>query len=128
MNASVNDEIRYKLLKLLKDQPTLTQREMNQQMGVSLGKINFCISALAEKGMIRIERFKNNSNKAAYIYRLTPSGFKELTRLTYSYLHLKLAEYDQIKKEIKSLADQLSQMDSESSNALELMRELRKIN
>ncbi len=111
MNKPLDDEIRYKLLFLLKDDPSLTQREMNQRMGISLGKINFCISALIEKGMIRVERFKNNSNKSAYLYNITPAGLKELSHLTLNFLKIKLKEYDQIKKEIENLSEQIKHMD-----------------
>ena len=78
MNTAFDKEIHLNLLKLLKDAPELTQRAMNQKMGVSLGKINYCISALAQKGMIKMERFKKAKNKSAYVYRLTPKGFEEL--------------------------------------------------
>ncbi|NOX33366.1 MAG: MarR family EPS-associated transcriptional regulator, partial [Deltaproteobacteria bacterium] len=85
MNAAFNKETHLKLLRLLKEEPELSQREMNQKMGLSLGKINYCIAALAQKGMIKVERFKKAKNKLAYTYRLTPKGFEELTRLTLSF-------------------------------------------
>ena len=107
MNKDFDSEIKLKLLKLLKDEPALTQREMNQKMGVSLGKINYCISALADKGMIRVERFKKHKSKSAYMYRLTPNGFEEITTLTLRYLRTRLREYDQIKQEIKALSREL---------------------
>ncbi|MCP4671357.1 MAG: MarR family EPS-associated transcriptional regulator, partial [Desulfobacula sp.] len=78
MNTSFDKEIHLSLLKLIQKEPKLTQREMNQKMGVSLGKINYCISALTNKGMIKVERFKKAENKSAYIYRLTPKGLEEL--------------------------------------------------
>ena len=121
MNAAFNKEIHLKLLKLLQEEPELTQREMNQRMGVSLGKINFCISALSQKGMIKVERFKKAKNKSAYIYRLTPKGFDELARLTLSFLKLKIQEYDKVKQEIKSLSEQINKIDPE------LLVNLRKI-
>jgi len=127
MNAPLDDEIRFKLLMLLKDQPKLTQREMNQLMGISLGRINFCVSALAQKGLIRIERFKNNLNKTGYLYHVTPTGLKVLTHLTLNFLRLKLKEYEQIKKEIKSLSEQVSKMDSKLCDDPELLSDLKKI-
>ena len=127
MNKTDNIEIRLKLLKLLETEPELTQREMNQKMGVSLGKINYCISALAEKGMIRIERFKKHPKKSAYMYRLTPKGFEELTRLTFSFLKLRLAEFEQIKSEIMILSNQIEKLAPELKDDAELIKELKKI-
>lgn len=127
MNTPGNNEIRFKLLTLLKEEPSLTQRQMNQKMGVSLGKVNFCISLLAQKGMIRVERFKNASNKTAYLYRITPAGLKELPRLTISYLKLKIQEYDQIRREIKALVKQLDGMDIEIYRESEVLEDLKRI-
>ena len=127
MNTRFDSEIRLKLLKLIECEPELTQRVMNQKMGVSLGKINFCISAMAEKGMIRIERFKKHKKKSAYIYRITPKGLEELTRLTLSFLKQRIQEYDQIKKEIRSLSDQIYEIDPALRNDPELLKELSRI-
>ena len=127
MNAAFNKEIHLKLLKLLQEEPELTQREMNQKMGVSLGKINFCISALSQKGMIKVERFKKAKNKSVYIYRLTPKGFDELACLTLSFLKLKIQEYDKIKQEIKALSEQINKIDPELYDNSELLVELKKL-
>lgn len=127
MNTPGDNEIRYKLLTLLKDEPKLTQRQMNQEMGISLGKVNYCISQLAQRGMIRIERFKNASNKTAYLYRITPVGLKELTHLTLQYLKFKIKEYDQIRQEIKLLSEQINQMDDEVYNDFGLLEGLKRI-
>ena len=96
-------------------------------MGVSLGKVNFCVSLLAQKGMIRIERFKNSSNKTAYLYRITPAGLKELTHLTWSYLRLKVKEYDQIKQEIQYLSEQINRMGGDLYNDSVLLESLKRI-
>ena len=111
MNTALDKEIHLNLLNLLQEEPELTQREMNRKMGVSLGKINYCISALTNKGMIKVERFKKAESKSAYMYRLTPKGLEELANLTISFLKIRIAEYDKIKKEIKSLSDQIDKMD-----------------
>ena len=118
MNTASDKEIHLNLLKLLKKAPELTQREMNQKMGVSLGKINYCISALAQKGMIKMERFKKTKNKSAYKYRLTPKGFEELASLTISFLKIRIEEYDQIKMEIKSLSEQIEKINPDLINDL----------
>lgn len=128
MNTSFDNEIRLNMLKLLQEEPELTQREMNQKMGVSLGKINFCISALTKKGMIKVERFKKSENKSAYIYRLTPKGLEELASLTVSFLKIRIAEYDQIKIEIKQLSDEINKINPELGNDPELVKNLKSIN
>jgi len=126
MNTAFDKEIHLNLLKLLQKEPELTQREMNQKMGVSLGKINYCISSLAQKGMIKMERFKKAKNKSAYVYRLTPKGFEELASLTVSFLKIRIAEYDKIKMEIKSLSEQVVKIDPELCDDPELLAALKK--
>lgn len=111
MNTAIDKEIHLNLLNLLQEEPKLTQREMNRKMGVSLGKINYCISALTKKGMIKVERFKKAENKSAYMYRLTPKGLEEVANLTISFLKIRISEYDRIKKEIKSLSKQIDKID-----------------
>jgi len=111
MNKAFDKEIQLNLLSLLQKEPKLTQREMNRKMGVSLGKINYCISALAEKGMIKVERFNKAKNKSSYMYRLTPKGLDELANLTISFLKVKIAEYEQIKIQIKTLAEKIDKID-----------------
>ncbi len=111
MNKAFDKEIHLHLLNLLQEEPELSQRAMNQKMGVSLGKINYCISSLTKTGMIKVERFKKAKNKSAYMYRLTPKGLEELANLTISFLKIKIDEYDQIKKEIKSLSSRVDIID-----------------
>ena len=111
MNKAIDKEIHLNLLNLLQEEPKLTQREMNRKVGVSLGKINYCISALTKKGMIKVERFKKAEKKSAYMYRLTPKGLEEVANLTISFLKIRIAEYDKIKKEIKFLSKQIDKID-----------------
>ena len=125
MNAAFDMEIRLRLLTLLQKESQLTQREMTQKMGVSLGKINYCISELSQKGMIKVERFKKSKNKSAYIYRLTPFGLEELATLTLSFLKNKIREYDRIKMEIKSLLEQAREMDSKFADDTDLLEALK---
>ena len=128
MNTAFDKEIHLNLLKLLKESPELTQRAMNQKMGISLGKINYCLSALAQKGMIKMERFKKAKNKSAYMYRLTPKGFEELTSLTVSFLKNRIEEYDHLKIEIKSLSEQIEKINPDLINDPDLMNDLKNIN
>ena len=96
MNKTYEEEIRYRLLKILSKAPNLTQREMAKKMGISLGKVNYCLSELAKKGFIKINRFKYSRNKIRYIYILTPRGLEEKSGLTISFLKRKILEYEEI--------------------------------
>lgn len=113
MNTDSDNAIRLKLLKLLQDEPELTQREMTQKMGVSLGKINYCISALSQQGMIKVHKFKKSTNKSIFLYCLTPLGMEEITVLTLDFLKIKIRDYDRIKMEIISLSEQIKAIDPE---------------
>lgn len=99
----LNDEIVYKLLKLLEGDPHLSQRDIAQKMGVSLGKTNYCLKALIDKGFIKFQNFYINKKKSAYIYILTPKGIEEKAQVTYRFLQRKINEFETIKMEIKSL-------------------------
>ncbi len=127
MNDAKDKGISLKLLKLLKDNPELTQRQMNKEMGVSLGKINFCISELVKEGLIKIERFKKTEKKSGYIYHLTPEGLEEIVRLTLNFLTLRLKEYNRIKKEIEHLSRQVCEIDQDLYSDPGLLEDLRKI-
>ena len=102
-------EIRYRLLKILAEEPRLGQREMAKRMGISLGKVNFCVSELAAKGWIKITRLKSARKKIPYIYMLTPKGLEEKGQLTVRFLRRKLAEYEEIKKQILELHNEVQQ-------------------
>ena len=102
----MKDEITYKLLKLIEAEPHLSQREIAQKMGVSLGKTNYCLKALIDKGFIKFQNFYNNKKKSAYIYFLTPQGIEEKAEVTYRFLQRKIKEYENIKVEIETLKDE----------------------
>ena len=104
MNSDYEQEIRYRLLKVLSQNARLTQREMAKEMGISLGKVNYCLSELARKGFIKINRFKDSHNKSQYLYHLTPRGLEAKAGLTISFLKRKMLEYNEIKRQIKELA------------------------
>jgi len=99
----LQDEITYKLLKTIEKEPHLSQREIAQRMGVSLGKTNYCLKALLDKGFIKVRNFYKNKKKKAYIYYLTPHGIEEKAQVTYRFLQYKISEYEDIKAEIKRL-------------------------
>jgi len=99
----LSDEYRYKILHLLEKEPQLSQRALAGQLGLSLGKANYCVQALIEKGLIKARNFRNSQNKTAYMYYLTPKGIREKARVTVRFLQAKMAEYEQLKTEIEAL-------------------------
>ena len=103
MNYVYEQEIRYRLLKILAEEPQLGQREMAKKMGISLGKVNFCVSELAAKGWIKITRLKSARKKIPYIYMLTPKGVEEKGKLTIRFLKRKVSEYEEIKVQISEI-------------------------
>lgn len=97
------EEIRYKILKKIAEDPDVSQRELAEYMGISLGKVNYCMQALKDKGLVKARNFKNNPNKQRYFYILTPKGVEEKTKVTSRFLKRKLNEYELPKKEIEQL-------------------------
>ena len=86
----------------------MSQRELADALGVSLGKTNYCIKALAEKGLLKINNFRNNKNKSVYVYLLTPSGVSKRAELTVKFLKRKIEEYEVLKEEISQLRNEIS--------------------
>jgi EPS-associated MarR family transcriptional regulator len=105
----LNDEFRYRILKRLEREPKISQRELAKEMGISLGRVNYCLKALTEKGFVKVKNFRNNKNKNAYIYLLTPRGLEEKARVTVAFLKYKLSEYDELKNEIDILMREAEQ-------------------
>lgn len=99
----LDETTHYGLLKTLENNPGLTQRDLAKRLGVSLGKINFCLNALVEKGSLKISNFRNNENKIAYAYLLTPRGVEDKARITVGFLKRKMQEYEQLRQEIEEL-------------------------
>ena len=96
-------DIHLDLLRKLELNPEYTQRELSKEMGISLGKVNYCIKKLVEKGWVKLTNFSHNPNKVGYAYLLTAKGIEEKTRLTYAFLKIKTAEYEMLKEEINKL-------------------------
>lgn len=96
-------------MKLIEESPNLSQREIAECMGISLGKANYCLKALIEKGFVKAKNFYNAQKKTAYMYNLTPSGLDEKARVTYRFLKRKMQEYEDIKAEIASLKAETEQ-------------------
>ena len=101
---SVGDETRYRLLKYLSEHPDANQRGLAQHLGVSLGKINYCLAALVSKGWVKVQNFKRSQQKSAYLYVLTATGLDEKVNVTRAFLKRKMAEYDDLLEEIERLS------------------------
>ena len=95
------------LLREISSNPQMTQRELSNRLGLSLGKINFLITAMIEKGFIKADNFKNSKNKIAYLYYLTPAGIEEKARITYRFLKRKIEEYTRLEEEIRLLQEEV---------------------
>lgn len=92
----------FKVLRKVQQLPNSTQRELAEELGFSLGKLNYCLKALKNKGLLKINNFKKNPNKINYFYVLTPKGFTEKTKLTINFMKDKLKEYDELKAELNA--------------------------
>ncbi len=99
----VEDEIHYRLLKVLEENPDITQRELAVRLGISLGKANYCLRALMGRGWVKMANFRRNPNKMGYVYLLTPRGIDEKARFAVRFLRHKLNEFDALKAEIERL-------------------------
>jgi EPS-associated MarR family transcriptional regulator len=98
-----NDELEYRVLKWLQNNPNVTQRQLASELGVSLGKVNFLLKSLTQVGWVKLENFKRSDNKMGYVYLLTPTGLIEIAQITRSFLERKEVEYQQLENEIKQL-------------------------
>ena len=96
-----NNQDYFDVLRKIDKKPKLTQREIASEVGFSLGKLNYCLKALQEKGLVKAQNFKKNPDKINYIYLLTPKGVAEKTRLTINFMKRKMREYDELKEELK---------------------------
>jgi len=104
----INQETHLKVLRYVEDNPEVTQRELARSLGVSLGKTNYCLKALIDKGFIKARNFHNSNNKSAYLYKLTPKGIDAKARISVTFLRRKMNEYEQLKTEIEQLKEELN--------------------
>ncbi|TXS90845.1 MarR family EPS-associated transcriptional regulator [Parahaliea maris] len=100
-------ETHLRVLQTLEAQPELTQRELAEKLGVSLGRVNYCLRALVDKGWLKMENFQRSESKARYAYLLTPKGIAAKARLTARFLKMKMKEYEALKRDISELKRQL---------------------
>lgn len=117
-NHSLTPELQFRVMRLLEANPQMNQRELSKSLGVSLGGVNYCLNALAAKGSIKIQNFRNNKNKWVYAYLLTPQGLAEKTALTGSFLKRKMQEYQLLKEEIEALSKEVNRVKIESGDDL----------
>ncbi len=105
--TAAQEDTRYRALRLLEENPDITQREIAHTLGISLGGANFCLRALVDKGFLKIHNFQNSSNKLGYAYLLTPKGIAEKATLTTCFLKRKMQEYIELKEEIESIESEI---------------------
>jgi EPS-associated MarR family transcriptional regulator len=100
-----NEEV-LRILREIKKSPETTQRELSSRLRISLGKVNFLLNALIQRGLVKVENFQTSTTKRAYLYYLTPHGIEEKTRTTYFFLKRKMEEYEHLEEEIRQLQEE----------------------
>ena len=103
--AKLQEDTYFRVMRLLQENPDLTQRELAQKLGVSVGGLNYCLKALMQKGLVKMQNFQQSKNKFGYVYLLTPKGMAERAALTNQFLKRKMEEYDALKAEIELLKE-----------------------
>jgi len=101
--AKLQEDTYFRVMRILQENPDLTQRELAQKLGVSVGGVNYCLKALMKKGLVKMQNFQQSKNKFGYIYVLTPRGISEKAILTNRFLKRKMKEYEAVKSEIEAL-------------------------
>jgi EPS-associated MarR family transcriptional regulator len=102
-DSMLSDDMRFRMMRLLEINPEMSQRDVARELGISLGRVNYCLKALVNKGWIKATRFKNSQNKAAYMYLLTPRGIEGKASLTVRFLSIKIREYERLREEIEQI-------------------------
>jgi EPS-associated MarR family transcriptional regulator len=110
---TVIEEIYYKVIKQIEQDAEISQRELSKELGVSLGKVNYCLHALIDKGWVKAKIFKNKQNKLAYRYLLTPTGMQQKAFLTKNFLKMKIGEYENLQLEIEGLRKEVTRLPDE---------------
>ncbi len=105
--AKLQEDTHFRVMRILQDNPDLTQRELAERVGVSVGGLNYCLKALMEKGLVKMKTFANSKNKFGYVYVLTPRGMAEKAAITHRFLQRKVEEYEALKAEIQALQSEV---------------------
>ncbi|MFT4248567.1 MAG: MarR family EPS-associated transcriptional regulator [Pseudomonas sp.] len=103
------DEVRHRLLRMIEERPGLTQREAAVELGISVGKVNYCLRALIDRGYVKLGNFRRSTDKRKYSYWLTPSGIEEKTRVAMQFLRRKRDEYERLQSEIDTLMSEVGE-------------------
>lgn len=101
--AKIQEDTYFRVMNILQENPDITQRELPEKLGVSVGGLNYCLKALMKKGLVKMKNLANSKNKFGYVYVLTPSGIAEKASITHRFLQRKMDEYEALKAEIKTL-------------------------
>ena len=115
--SQLQEDTYYRVLRMLQDNPDMTQREIAEKLGISTSGLNYCLKALTEKGLVKMQNFANSKNKFGYVYVLTPSGIKEKAKLTSNFLKRKMEEYEALKTEIEALKAEATRIHPNQNNA-----------
>lgn len=110
--AKLQEDTYFRVMRLLQDNPDMTQRELAEKLGVSVGALNYCLKALIGKGWVKMQNFGQSKNKFGYVYMLTPGGISQKAAITSQFLKRKLEEYDALKAEITALQSELGRPNS----------------
>jgi len=102
--AKLQEDTYFRVMRILQENPDLTQRELAEKLGISVGGLNYCLKALMDKGMVKMKNFANSKNKFGYVYVLTPTGMAEKAAITHRFLQRKMAEYEALHAEIEALS------------------------
>jgi EPS-associated MarR family transcriptional regulator len=107
MRGSLQEDVHFRVLRVLEQRPEISQRELAEDVGIALGKVNYVLNALTDKGLVKMRNFRNSNNKLRYAYILTPAGLRAKADLTAGFLRRKLAEYEALKVEIESVQGEM---------------------
>ena len=112
----LTDEYRYRILKLLAADPQASQRRIADELGISLGRVNFCLQALVRRGLVKAKNFRNSANKRGYLYLLTPKGVEEKATTAIRFLKIKMAEYEELEHEIGELRREVAALSNSGAD------------
>lgn len=108
MTKVLEDDVHFRILRILEQHPEISQRELSEEVGIALGKVNYVLNALTDKGLVKIRNFRNSQNKLRYAYVLTPAGLSKKAELAAGFLRRKMAEYDALRAEIEEIRRETS--------------------
>ena len=116
--AKLQEDTYFRVMRILEENPDLTQRELAEKLGISDGGLNYCLKALMEKGMVKMKNFATSKNKFGYVYVLTPTGMAEKAAITHRFLQRKMDEYEALKTEIEALKSEVNLQNTEGTKKI----------